>query len=650
MKRRKTIACISIRPEEVYQQRVMEGLQAQCEKYGYNLAVFSPLVDITHYFKDYLSGELNILNLPDFSKFDAVIIVSIPFLASGDDVFIKKFLDKIKSTADIPVISLDYSVEGCIPVYTDDINAFYLITKHLLEVHSCKKVYMLTGHKENEVSERRIAGYRKAMEENGIALNDDYIFYGDFWYTSGEAFAEKLLSGEITMPEAVVCAGDHMAIGLVNILEKAGIKVPEQIMVTGYEATYEAITNCTGITSYISDVNNMAANAIDKIKELIEPERPLIPHSFKNNTGLFIGESCGCKVNSKLQKQYLQSALYRTNRNYSDKGISNNEDISNLLESYMLETLTKSESPLECLKLIYASTYLIMPYDHFYLCLRPDWLDTETNCNDGYPETMRCVMHAAPETSENNVENIIHCRNADRDNFDTSLMLPDLWLDYDKPQVFYFSPCHFSDNTLGYSVLQCELKNNQKITCVFHNWLRNVNNALEMIRARNKLISYSLIDSMTKLCNRRGMTIRINDLLSIAEPDDKALAMVIDMDGLKPINDTHGHNEGDYAIMTVASVVRCITEGCEVSSRAGGDEFYILGVGKYTEESIRKRVDHFYSILAEQNKCSLKPYEITASVGWSIKPVNEFKDISEIIADADSKMYSSKIERKKKRK
>jgi len=169
-----------------------------------------------------------------------------------------------------------------------------------------------------------------------------------------------------------------------------------------------------------------------------------------------------------------------------------------------------------------------------------------------------------------------------------------------------------------------------------------------MVRVQNKLMGYSVLDSMTKLNNRRGMEIRVSDLLSISEKDDKVLAVVVDMDGLKRINDNYGHNEGDYAIMTIASVVRCMTEGTEVSARAGGDEFYIIGVGDYSEDIIKKRIERFYSMLAEQNKGAGKPYEITASVGFAIKNVSEISDISQLIDIADSRMYTNKKERKKR--
>lgn len=645
---RKNIACIIIRPETSYQQRVMDGLLTQCRLYGYNLSVFSPLVDISHNDNDYLNGELNILNLVDYNSFDGIVIVPVPFVDSGNTIYVDKLYSKISAQCNKPIVTLDYRYNDHPVVYTDDTESFRNITRHLLDVHKCEKIYFLTGTEGFGISEMRLEGFLDVMKKRNKDVGEDCIFYGDFWYTSGEELAGKIISGEVEKPDAIICASDHMAIGAVRKLKKNGFKIPEDIIVTGHDATPEAILNFPSITSYIPSVARMAADGINKLRSIIEPGEPLEIGEFTGKTGFLVGESCGCSADEEYNKEQIDSYIYHMNRNCGDKTLINNRDIGILMESYMFEILTQAKSPLECLKHIYSQTYLLEPYGHFYLCLRPDWLDTEVELNDGYPEKMRCVIHSIPD-HQRGPKDSIHCRNHDMDLFDTKLMIPELWKESDEPRVFYFAPVHFSKNTLGYCVLVSDIKMDTRLTCVFRNWIRNINNALEMIRIQNRFISYSLVDSMTKLNNRRGMEVRVNDLLSIAEEDDMVLAMVIDMDGLKHINDTYGHNEGDYAIMTIASVVRCITEGTEICSRAGGDEFYILGIGKYTEESVQNKVDRFYSIIFEQNKFRIKPFEVTGSVGFCIKPVSEIGDISELIAKADSSMYTSKVERKRHR-
>ena len=649
MKKRKTIGCILVRPEGSYEHRVLEGLISQCEQYDYDLAIFSPMVVVSHYDKDYRSGEMNILNLINFDLFDAFIVASLSFADSGNTNFLESVYESISARCNTPLITLDYPFENHETVYTDDIPAFREITKHVLDVHKCKNIYFLTGIENYDISEKRLKGFTDVLKERGMPIEKEKIFYGDFWYTSGEQLAERIIKGELEVPEAIICASDHMAIGLVNKLVRGGIKVPEQVIVTGFDATQEALTNWPSIASYTPNVSGMAAEAINKVRSIIEPDKPILPIFNNGKTGFCEGLSCGCKENISVYKKLLNESVYRSNRNFGDPNIKNNEDIGTLLESYMFENLTLAKSPLECLKRIYMNTYLLDPYEHFYLCLRPDWLDTEHTCTEGYPDKMRCVIHAISLNSHEYDEKRIACRNDDSMLFDTSLMLPQLWEDGKNAGVYYFAPIHFADNTLGYGVFNCELKEKIKPTGVYRNWIRNVNNALEMVRVQNRLMGYSVSDSMTKLNNRRGLEIRVSDMLSIAEENDKMLAIVVDMDGLKSINDTYGHNEGDYAIMSVASVVRCITDGSEVCARAGGDEFYILGMGKYTEEQIEERIKRFYDMLSEQNKYSAKPYEITASVGYAITPVDEITDVTQIIDIADSRMYNNKNERKKRK-
>ena len=649
MKKRKTIGCILVRPEGIYEHRVLDGLLSQCEKYDYDLAVFCPMVVVSHYDKNYRRGDMNILNLIEYDRFDAFIVAALSFADSGNTEFLKGIYKKISEKCTKPLITLDYPFEGHETVYTDDTPAFREITKHILDVHNCKNIYFLTGIENYDISEKRVKGFTDVLKERGIPVEREKIFYGDFWYSSGEKLAERIISGELEIPDAVICASDHMAIGLVNSLVRGGIKVPEQVIVTGFDATQEALTNWPSVASYTPDVSGMAATAINRVRSIIEPDKPVYPVFNNNKTGFCEGLSCGCNENIAVYKKHLSESVYRSNRNFGDPNIKNNEDIGTLLESYMFENLTLAKSPLECLKRIYMNTYLLDPYNHFYLCLRPDWIDTEHTCIEGYPKKMRCAMHAISINSPEYDEKRISCRNDDSMLFDTSLMLPQLWEDKENAGVYYFAPIHFADNTLGYGVFNCEIKAKIKPTGVYRNWIRNVNNALEMIRVQNKLMGYSISDSMTKLNNRRGLEIKVNDLLSIAEENDRILAVVVDMDGLKRINDTYGHNEGDYAIMTIASVVRCITEGSEVCARAGGDEFYVIGVGKYSEELVEKRIKRFYDILSEQNGYSDKPYEITASVGYAIKDVAEIKDITQVIDVADSRMYSNKNERKKNR-
>jgi len=170
-----------------------------------------------------------------------------------------------------------------------------------------------------------------------------------------------------------------------------------------------------------------------------------------------------------------------------------------------------------------------------------------------------------------------------------------------------------------------------------------------MTRVQNRIMSFSLYDNMTGLYNRRGMDIKLNDLQYVALPDSICAVFVFDMDELKKINDTYGHSDGDFGIMLVASAVKHVTKDSEIAIRAGGDEFYIIGIGKYSIDMMEQRENDFKSILSSKNLVSNKPYTITASIGYYMKPFSGLDNIQEIIDIADENMYRNKIRNKKQR-
>lgn len=649
MAKRKLIGVLTANPEGIYHQRLMQGLLTQCRLYDYDVAVFSPLVQVCHYFKPYLKGELNIFELINFDLIDGLIIP--PILLSENEQYqkldeIMKFIGQ-KTTK--PVILLDYPYGDLPIVITDDRGAFTKITAHILDVHKCdpEKVYFLTGMKGYAVSNDRLGGCLDEYSSRNLKFNENNIFYGDFWYSGGEKLADSITSGEVPMPEAVICASDHMAIGLIRRLTEKGIKVPDQMIVTGYDATTEAALNDITVTTYAPNVSHAAALAINKLRSFIDPDAPVLDPPDFPETGLKICSSCGCQENYEYLRSRLYGSLFNVNHNYHNgKLTDSNYDISLLLQSYMLEDLTSAESITDGLEKIISHAYLLEPIDRFCLCLNENFLDTSERQVKGYPDKMVLAV------SYNNTQRDHSGDFASFDfrrSFDTKLMLPQLSEERSEPSVFYFIPVHFNEYSMGYAVLESRLSVLKTINTVDVNWIRNVNNCLEMLRIREEILKFSERDAMTGLYNRRGMNAYIRDVFSKAEYGDNVVAFVIDMDGLKSINDTYGHSEGDYGINSVAAAVSSVTRNNEICIRAGGDEFCLIGVGKYSAIDLIIRTERLNLALTEINKSSGKPYEISASVGTAMRLFTTDLNIDELLEEADANMYKNKVSRKKQR-
>lgn len=639
--KRKLIGFVAAFPESIYTQRLMEGVFAQCDKYGYDVAVIAPMTQVCLYQKEYLTGELNIFNLINFDRFDGIIVDTHSLTEDNISFVVEKLVKKFEKECRIPVFSVGMYFGNYPALFTRDRQMFREITSHILDVHGCKDIYFLTGAKEHATSMDRLNGFLDEMSSRGLSVPDENIFYGDFWYTSGNKLADRIAAGELRKPEAVICGSDHMALGLINRLSDHGIRVPEDIIVTGFDATYVSAVNPITVTSFIPECAKTAADAVDEIRRMIEPDAEIIPYDVSSAKRMRAGMSCGCRSDCGDIVEQVRELLYHTSHDFNVDDAFETIDVGTLFESYMFESLSNTSDPEKCIFEIFKATYLLRPYGDFYLCLDDKLFSFESRMKVGYPAKMKNVIHATPVEGSGFYQGT--------ELFDISVMHPSLDEEHEKPSVFYFAPVHFLDKTMGYAVIRCDLSQKRKINTITRNWLRNVNNALEITRAQHRLVSLSTRDGMTGAYNRRGMELMLEEMLLKAAPDDSVLAFVIDMDRLKYINDTFGHEAGDFGINAVCDAARQMADDGELCVRAGGDEFYVIGIGKYTDKEVICRIQRFNEQLAEINSTGTRPYVISASVGSACIPLSSGMQVTGIIRIADAKMYENKVRKKQQR-
>jgi diguanylate cyclase (GGDEF)-like protein len=163
-------------------------------------------------------------------------------------------------------------------------------------------------------------------------------------------------------------------------------------------------------------------------------------------------------------------------------------------------------------------------------------------------------------------------------------------------------------------------------------------------RANAELEDLSLHDDLTGLYNRRGFFLHAEQQLKLFRERKvgKGLwLMVADMDGLKKINDAHGHLEGSAAIKKISGILRRTFRDSDIIARPAGDEFVVLAINATDE--IAERIDErLKANLAAYNTNSDKPYQVDISYGMvQISPDSE-DSMADIIKLADAAMYENK--------
>ena len=617
---RKRIGVISACPENDYQRRVLSGIFAQANAYNYDVLVFSTLAHVTSNSKDHVKGELNIFNLINFDLLDAVIVMPIAITENNDTSIAEALLEQFKVHCKIPVVSIDIPFGEYPVIRTDEKTPFKQITDHLIDVHGCKNISVLNGPVGYDGSSIRLSGIEESMQNHGFNLNKNQVYNGDFWYTSGEVLGAKYVNQKLPLPDAVICTSDYMAIGLTDTLIRGGIRVPEDVIITGFDAVAEASMNNPPITTYKPFLTDTAAKAVTYIHKLLSPKEKEKPVEFSTKAYLCLGATCGCPEDEEYTHTRIRQNQYMLQQNFNDKKFWDGISIGTLYESYTNEILTGTSSTLECLYKIYESKYLIQPYEYLYLCLNQHWADSDCDFEKGYSEKMNMCIYADKLKKLEGAEKHVFYGRDNEKLFPVKQMLPDLALKENlaSPQVYYFFPVHFNTVSLGYLILQNNLSEEYIPGLVHRNYVRMVNNALEMSRTRNKIISLSEHDMMTNLYNRRGLDHAVHVMNSHAKKGDKWLAIVADMDGLKFLNDNFGHAKGDEGLNFIADTMRKISAGNEACVRNGGDEFAIVGLGHYNDKEIKERIGRFNALINAYNIDSPVPFN--ASIGYCIKP------------------------------
>ncbi len=183
---------------------------------------------------------------------------------------------------------------------------------------------------------------------------------------------------------------------------------------------------------------------------------------------------------------------------------------------------------------------------------------------------------------------------------------------------------------------------------IYHNDIDNqmillaIEDITERVRLEEKLISISITDDLTGLYNRRGLFTLGNKLLQNSKRQQKGLYLLyIDLDHLKTINDTLGHNEGDKALVAIAGVLREHYRESDIIARIGGDEFVVFPVGT-TGDDARKIIDRLQKAVAVHNRKSDHEYQLALSAGIAYYDPESDSSISELLVQGDNFMYEQK--------
>lgn len=193
-------------------------------------------------------------------------------------------------TTKIPIVLIN--TEAPENVYTsiqmDNHGGAYKMTKHLV-ANGHRRIAILTGKEINKDSRERLAGYRQAIGEGGLTpVERD----GNFNVTGGQAAMTELLT-QLETPFAVFCSNDAMAIGAMRAVRDAGLQVPKDVAIAGFDDVSVAEYISPALSSVRVSIEELGRLAVQKLLAQLKTEQNLPPERIAFPTELSIRESCG---------------------------------------------------------------------------------------------------------------------------------------------------------------------------------------------------------------------------------------------------------------------------------------------------------------------------------------------------------------------
>ena len=619
MKKRLLIGAIVCETESLMQRRLIKGMMAQAFSLDIDLAVFSCITN-NRELTSYQASEFNLFSYMNLPSFDGILYLR-------DSIRCKEEcqrLDALLQEQKLPVLVLDDNTSPFPYLMMDDRSGFCAITNHLIQEHGLTDLVCLTGKKGHYTSEQRLQGFLDAMEAAHLSVPDDHIIYGDYWYDSAKQLAREFLDGTRKMPQAVVCGNDPMAKALCHMLISNGVRIPEDIMVTGYDASLTETRSMIPLTSFVRKNFRLGAQGVARLYQMMTGESCVLTQTERIE--VITGESCACGVDLDYLKH--QIAVEEKQDDYLTMYRSSNMGIR----------LTRHETLDECLEEVQNNLYLIRGLREYYLCLCEDWEGGGALENPSEYRREGVPQHMLMKIVMNDKENAIVTKP-----FPAAKMLPRLHEERSKPGAFFFSPLHHDDRFFGVSVLSFgdRLDTYDRIYC---DWVTNVNTALEFVRMQtylkrfnNRIYLSSIRDSLTGLYNQNGYHKFAQECFDAAKNEHRRfLLLYASFDSLRQVNETYGHSEGDSAVTVLANAMNNSCTTYERCARIEDAEFAIIGYQDYEEDACQRMVYAISGYLEHYNQSSLKPYKIIASFGYFcdyIAPDMTLEQVTQQVAD-----------------
>ena len=631
--------------ESVYAQRLFKGALSFFSSKNADFLIF-PCGSINYQRKSFGYQRLAVASLINKNNFDGVIFVCGPQEVESTVDQIHSYL---QSFINIPVVCIGHDFPDYPCIVHSSTESMTQLTEHLIVKHKCKNPAVFISKSPSNDLLQRVQAFSADLKKHGITIAKENILTCDnLSYTSAidAIIAYKKRYGKFKF-DSLVCMTDSLAFAAIDFLLSCHVRIPEDVIVTGFDDEDDAIAYSPTLTTINQNVEKQAYYAAKVLYKMVTKNRRFTD-TVTIHSSVFFRQSCGCikfgssrnyrdfkgkehflKMNNSSyfdfsKWNYNKSSMTRIVHLYTnlETGILIDE-LAEKMESYFLSMKITSGAIVLFDKPIATDKfeYFPLPSKAHVLCS----FDTEADLHYTSKESKTVFNPKEKLIPEGHVSTI------------NEMTVMSLYTNSILYGYLMFKPGNL-DFTI-YGAFATMLSAAIAHASDSYKALKR-KQELELENSNIRLVSVT--DEMTGLLNRRGfMSHGKEAIANCIKYEKKGLVLFGDMDGLKSINDTYGHAAGDTAIKAEAAILKSLFRSSDIIGRLGGDEFAVVA----PELNLQKFLEMKHILqekCREYNETSGERFVISLRIGCAEFGLETECNIEKLLVMADDELYKEK--------
>ena len=290
---RPTIGLLLGELEERYQSRLWPVIVEVAREKGVNLFCFpgGPLRGGN----EFMAQRNVVFDLVSPKNLDALLLFSGNLANYVTQEEINAFCQRYQP---LPMVSIGLPIDNIPSILVDNSKGIRTVTRHLIENHHAQRIAFIRGPVEHIEAELRFQAFIETLSEFDLPLIPEIVVTGNFSSHSGQAATLQLIKQQSIDFDAIVSANDRMAIGAMEALKAHGFRIPDEVMIAGFDDIDESSFTTPPLTTAAQPFEELSRRAIEMLLEQIDnktvPERVLL------STELIVRKSCGCLMVSPI--------------------------------------------------------------------------------------------------------------------------------------------------------------------------------------------------------------------------------------------------------------------------------------------------------------------------------------------------------------